>query len=257
MENLDNLFAALLTELDRQGARDNTLVCFTSDHGEMLGDHGDSGKTMPWQGSVSVPFVCSGPGVRQGQVVHRPVATMDLAATFIDYGQAKQPDGMSSQTLRPLLEDALTNSDSYRSFVSSGLQSYDHFAAFHQGFAWRLVVEAATGFKFVCCKGKCPGAPSTAPKVDKLTGFQEILFNTTADPFDMQPLNHLTADMARLRKLLPVSFECGQEGALTPEELSAVLSEQELAPADVCEVADQRCVATDVAPDWSKRAVVV
>jgi len=49
--NLDRLFGKILNEVNLS----STVVCYASDHGEMLSDHGDVGKTMPWQGSVSVP----------------------------------------------------------------------------------------------------------------------------------------------------------------------------------------------------------
>jgi arylsulfatase len=84
MENLDRLFGLVLGELAAdEGVTANTLTVFASDHGEMLGDHGDTGKTFPWQASASVPLIISGPGVRVG-VEARPVATLDLAATFLD-----------------------------------------------------------------------------------------------------------------------------------------------------------------------------
>ena len=84
IENLDRLIGALVAEVERTDeGLNNTLVCFASDHGEMLGDHGDHGKTMPWQGSASVPLICAGAGVTAGGVVSFPVATLDLAATFV------------------------------------------------------------------------------------------------------------------------------------------------------------------------------
>ena len=85
MENLDRLFGLVLDEVKAQegGSLANTVVCFASDHGEMLGDHGDSGKTMPWQGSAGVPLMCAGPGIRAGGLVDIPVATIDLGATFV------------------------------------------------------------------------------------------------------------------------------------------------------------------------------
>ena len=87
--NLDQLFGKILNQVNEE----NTIVCYASDHGEMLSDHGDVGKTMPWSGSVSVPLACSGPGIAKGKIVTRPVSTMDLAATFLDFGRAEKPEG--------------------------------------------------------------------------------------------------------------------------------------------------------------------
>ena len=43
----------MLDEVETQGQTNNTLVCITSDHGEMLGDHGVIDKSKPWEGSAS------------------------------------------------------------------------------------------------------------------------------------------------------------------------------------------------------------
>lgn len=240
-ENLDSLIRQILDELKRQGQFDNTIICFSSDHGEMLRDHKSNGKTKPWQGSASVPLICAGPGIRVGVTIDRPVSTMDLAATFLDYANVlttHRPNGMTSRTLRPLLETGVD--ENYRSFISSGLQSVpfekseggggdsletERKRRFLQGgydqnqsltivrtnnYSWRMVVEADTGLKFICCRGRCPAAPSTAPPYDESYGYHEILFNTTADPFDMLPLNQeLPEAVTRLRSLLPSSFGCG------------------------------------------------
>ena len=46
--------------MERQGETDKTVVCIASDHGEMLGDHGDVDKSKPWEGSAHVPLICAG-----------------------------------------------------------------------------------------------------------------------------------------------------------------------------------------------------
>ena len=83
--NIDGLFDRVMQEVRAQGELNKTIVCMTSDHGEMLGDHGDFDKSKPWQASVGVPLICAGPGLATGRVVKAPVGTVDLAATFLDY----------------------------------------------------------------------------------------------------------------------------------------------------------------------------
>jgi arylsulfatase A-like enzyme len=89
----------------------------------MLGDHNLRGKFVPWQGSVSAPLICAGPGMQKGAVVERPVSTMDLAATFLDYANIPitTDPKMTSRSLRTRLKTGVD--DDYRSFVSSGLQN--------------------------------------------------------------------------------------------------------------------------------------
>ena len=57
---IDDQFARILETLDRTGARDNTVIIFTSDHGEALGDHGLMFKGCRfYEGLVRVPLIFS------------------------------------------------------------------------------------------------------------------------------------------------------------------------------------------------------
>ena len=60
IENIDKWIGEMVEYLVETAELDTTLVCVASDHGEMLGDHDDWGKSQPWQGSASVPFTCMG-----------------------------------------------------------------------------------------------------------------------------------------------------------------------------------------------------
>jgi arylsulfatase len=203
-EHLDTLFGKILEELDNSGERNQTIVCFSSDHGEMLGDHGFVGKLLPWQGSVSVPLICSGPGIRSRQVIPRAVSTKDLAATFLDYAvryiadqqisvEGSLPAPSTSRSLRKLLETG--HDESYHDFIHSGLMS------------WRMVVESSLGLKLVCCRGQCKRKGGHRRPLMRQT-HEVLVFNTTNDPFDMFPLNReLPAhEIERLVRALPPGF---------------------------------------------------
>jgi hypothetical protein len=149
IENIDHWIGMYLTYLNSTGELNNTLVCVSSDHGEMLGDHDDWGKTQPWSGSVGVPLICMGQklGVRVGAVIEKPITTMDLAGTFIDYAGVKPVSGMTTKSLRSILEG---KSDQNRDFIWSGLSN------------WREVIQwkdEKTIYKLICCNGTCPGQP--------------------------------------------------------------------------------------------------
>jgi arylsulfatase A-like enzyme len=118
VENIDRWLGIYLQELEKRGELENTLVMYSSDHGEMLGDHGRWGKMLPYQPSVGVPLIVAGPGVRENLVSDALVSTMDLAATFLDNGAVRRPDDMDSRSLRPLLEGRTNH---HRNWVSSGL----------------------------------------------------------------------------------------------------------------------------------------
>jgi arylsulfatase A-like enzyme len=108
---LDHNVGRILVELDQQGLARDTLVVFTSDHGDWLGDHGLLLKgPMHYEGLLRVGLLARGPGVPSGAVVADPVSTVDLAATFSDYagGAATTAHGRS---LRPFLEGRAATRD--------------------------------------------------------------------------------------------------------------------------------------------------
>jgi arylsulfatase A-like enzyme len=83
VEALDDQVGRLLDALDAEGVADDTVVTYTSDHGDMLGSQGASLKQWPWAESVSVPFVIRWPGeIPAGTRDAAPLATVDVAPTL-------------------------------------------------------------------------------------------------------------------------------------------------------------------------------
>lgn len=85
----------------------NTLVVFTSDHGEMLGDHQYAGKTVPYQGSVRVPLIVKLPGDTFKEELHTCDATvelMDIMPTILDCAGVGIPDTVEGKSLIPFVE---------------------------------------------------------------------------------------------------------------------------------------------------------
>ena len=101
---IDEQVGRMLDALERTGQLDNTLVIFTSDHGEMLGDHGIYLKgAYFYEPAIRVPLIVAGPGVAQGQTSDALVELMDLAPTLLDaVGEPRHP-GMQARSLWPLL----------------------------------------------------------------------------------------------------------------------------------------------------------
>ncbi|GMW02308.1 MAG: hypothetical protein AMXMBFR84_34440 [Candidatus Hydrogenedentota bacterium] len=104
VENIDRWLGRYLDVIDARGERNNTLVVFSSDHGEMLGDHDRWSKSVPYQPSAAVPLVIAGPGVGEGARNAAPVETNDLTSTFLDYAGVAIPSDMTSRSLRPMLD---------------------------------------------------------------------------------------------------------------------------------------------------------
>jgi arylsulfatase A-like enzyme len=107
IRSMDRALGRLLDGLRERGVLDDTLVVFTSDHGEELGEHGDWG----WHGHtlydelLRVPLVVRFPDGRwAGERVRRQVRLIDLAPTVADAAGVPAPATWWGTSLRPLLE---------------------------------------------------------------------------------------------------------------------------------------------------------
>jgi arylsulfatase A-like enzyme len=102
---IDHHVGRIISTLQDLGDIESTLIVYTSDHGELLGDHGlyQKGPT-PYEGLLNVGAIFSGPGVPKNTVIDDTVTTLDLSATFCDYAGTSLPHEAQSQSLRPLLE---------------------------------------------------------------------------------------------------------------------------------------------------------
>lgn len=81
---LDAYFGRLLETLAETGLDRNTIVIFTSDHGDMLGSHGMVRKQKPWAESLRVPFLVRHPQVREARRDPSPIDAPDLMPTLLN-----------------------------------------------------------------------------------------------------------------------------------------------------------------------------
>ncbi|MEM9146722.1 MAG: sulfatase-like hydrolase/transferase [Pseudomonadota bacterium] len=79
---IDDQVAAVLETLAATGQAEETMVVFCSDHGEMLGDHGFWTKQVMYEGSVGVPLIAAGPGIKPRRVA-TPASLLDLYPTAL------------------------------------------------------------------------------------------------------------------------------------------------------------------------------
>lgn len=83
--HIDDVIGRILAELDRLGMAGNTVILFTSDHGEMMGDHGLGHKSVPYEGSLRIPLLVRWPGrTEAGRVCDDPVGLTDIFPTLLD-----------------------------------------------------------------------------------------------------------------------------------------------------------------------------
>lgn len=100
---IDDCVGRILAALDRSGARDNTIVVFTSDHGDMFGDHGIMFKhAMHYNGCIRVPLVLALPG-QEGRHCDELVSSIDIAPTLLELAGVPAYHGMQGHSLVSLL----------------------------------------------------------------------------------------------------------------------------------------------------------
>jgi arylsulfatase A-like enzyme len=111
IEHLDTQIAGLIRDFKARSekAQRPWIIIFTSDHGEMLGDHGYFRKCEPYEGSANIPLIIAGsPGLdfKAGARVHEPVSLQDIMPTLLALVDVKAPscvDGVDGVNLLPTL----------------------------------------------------------------------------------------------------------------------------------------------------------
>jgi arylsulfatase A-like enzyme len=102
---LDANVGRMLDALDRLGLRENTVVMFTSDHGDMQGSHGLINKSLPWEESSHIPLVVRAPEGAQGAVVDDLVSGVDFFATCVDYAGLPPEPSVEGDSFAPMVVD--------------------------------------------------------------------------------------------------------------------------------------------------------
>lgn len=173
---IDDQIGRLMTHLDSLKMRDNTLIVFTSDHGDYLGDHWLGEKELFHDASSRVPLIVVDPSNQadktRATVCDELVEAIDLAPTFVDYAGGKPPNHiLEGHSLKPLLEG---DGGKLRKFVIS---EYDYcFKSARKTLDQpigdcRLVMIYDGQFKLTHAEG-----------------FRPMLFNLKSDPQEMNDL---------------------------------------------------------------------
>jgi arylsulfatase len=120
IELIDENVGRMLDALERTGQRENTIIIYTSDHGESLGDHGLLLKGCRfYEGLVRVPLIFSWPGYFQsGLVSNALVELIDVTPTLLDICGLPKPERMQGRSLLPILT-GVKEPHQHREFVRS------------------------------------------------------------------------------------------------------------------------------------------
>ncbi len=157
---LDEYVGQLLAALQASGQAENTLVIYTSDHGEQLGEHGQWGKNTLYEDSAHVPLLLAGAGVPGSLQIDAPVGHVDLVPTMLETAGGSGASSLRGHSLWPLLNGQADG---------------------HPGFAY---VENHSG-------ENCTGAYAIREKEWKymhFTWFDDALYNLAEDPGERRNL---------------------------------------------------------------------
>lgn len=105
-QRVDGQIGRVMEALEASRYADNTIVIFTSDHGDHDGSHKLEHKDCLYDEAARIPFIVSAPGGPQGKVdtTHMVSNGLDLLPTICDYAGAEIPEDLLGRSIRPLLE---------------------------------------------------------------------------------------------------------------------------------------------------------
>jgi len=109
---IDHGVGQILASLEKLGLADNTIVVYTSDHGDLMGDHGMLLKgPNPFNGVLQVPLIMKVPGMKRGAVADTLVSSIDIPTTLMNLLPVRkkfQLPNMQGVDLTPALKDPST-----------------------------------------------------------------------------------------------------------------------------------------------------
>jgi arylsulfatase len=184
---IDFQVGRILKSLEETGQLDDTLVVFSADHGELLGDYGSFGKRSMHDASARIPMIARYPAwFRQGGRCGRPLSLIDLAPTFIDAAEMVPVPGYSGVSLR-----AIGTGGNRREFV---------FSQFN-----------------VAEDGVYMAVSETQKYIYSAPDQREFVFDRQADPGETRNLAGSDAATARLRRVMQdFLLENGERSNLDP-----------------------------------------
>jgi len=165
---IDEQVGRIVTELKKKGMYDDALICFVSDHGDMLGDHYLWRKTYAYEGSAAIPFIMKVPrsiydAKKPGMKINAPVELRDLLPTFLDVNHFNVPEDMDGMSLLTLLE---SKKSTWRTYID-----LEHATAYWADNYWCALTDGKIKYIWFCHSGK------------------EQLFDLESDPCELKELS--------------------------------------------------------------------
>lgn len=181
--NLDWNFGRLMQYLEDSGLAENTVVVFSSDHGEMFGAQGRRAKNIFYDEAARIPMLIRWPGhISAGSKSDACMSTVDFTPTFLGLLGLSVPSSMEGMNLSHL---ALKGSGPEPD--AAFLQGTGATANWSTGHEWRAVRNKRyTYARF---------------RISRTDADQELLFDNTADPYQLTNLVSDSQHQATLQEL--------------------------------------------------------
>ena len=108
---VDKAMGRVIDKLEEKGILDQTLIIYSSDHGDNLGDHGMWQKCNFYESSAHVPLIMAGTGIPAGQKVDTPVSHLDINPTILSAMGCSVPEDMRGEDLVALAKRGAEEKD--------------------------------------------------------------------------------------------------------------------------------------------------
>jgi arylsulfatase A-like enzyme len=140
---LDGQVGRVLDALERTGKAADTIVVFTTDHGDMAGGHGMFWKSTEcfYEDVTRVPLIISCPSLFSSGTSQAAVSSADIMPTLLDLAGVAQPTGVEGKTLAPILERKATETERGKfSFCERITPNQAHVRQFEPGMRGSFMV---------------------------------------------------------------------------------------------------------------------
>ena len=147
---IDEIVGEIVEALKEKGMYENSIICFTSDHGDMLGDHYHWRKTYAYEGSANIPFIIKWPErfdakTPRGSILENTTELRDFLPTFLDAAGAEIPEDMDGLSLLNLVRDPRSNWRPYIDLEHATTYSADNYWAALTDGTWKYIWFFRTG----------------------------------------------------------------------------------------------------------------
>jgi len=161
---IDQQVGRVIKALKKKGIYDNTLIIFTADHGDMLGDHHHWRKSYPFEGSTHVPMLMrwpdsAGATISRGSTITEPVELRDLFPTFMDAAKTKMTQSVDGDSMLKLVTG---RGSSWRKWID-----LEHDTCYSRNNKWHSLTDGRYKYIYYATTG------------------QEMLFDLQSDPKEL------------------------------------------------------------------------